>query len=150
MYHFISGYTAKVAGTERGVTEPTPNFSPCYGGPFLPLHPQRYAQMLGEKIEEHDSSVWLVNTGWIGGPYGVGNRISIKNTRNIINSIHDGSLARQETDEHPVFKLHMPKKCPGVPTDILNPRNLWDDKDAYDKQADMLAEKFTANYKLYS
>ncbi len=150
MYHFISGYTAKVAGTERGVTEPTPNFSPCYGGPFLPLHPQRYAQMLGEKIEEHGSSVWLVNTGWIGGPYGVGNRISIKNTRNIINAIHDGSLARQETEEHPVFKLQMPKKCPSVPTDILNPRNLWDNKDAYDKQADMLAEKFTANYKLYS
>ena len=150
MYHFISGYTAKVAGTEKGVTEPTPNFSPCYGGPFLPLHPQRYAQMLGEKIEQHQSSVWLVNTGWVGGPHGVGNRISIKNTRNIINAIHDGSLERQQTEEHPVFNLLMPKKCPGVPTDILNPKNLWENKDAYDKQAQMLAEKFTANYKLYS
>ncbi len=150
MYHFISGYTAKVAGTEKGVTEPTPNFSPCYGGPFLPLHPQRYAQMLGEKIATNKSPVWLVNTGWIGGPYGVGSRISIKNTRNIINSIHDGSLERQETHEHPVFKLSIPMKCPGVPTDILNPRNLWDDKEAYDKQAEMLAEKFSENYKLYS
>lgn len=150
MYHFISGYTAKVAGTEKGVTEPTPNFSPCYGGPFLPLHPQRYAQMLGEKIEKTNAAVWLVNTGWVGGPHGVGNRISIKNTRNIINAIHDGSLDRQETEEHPIFKLRMPKKCPGVPTDILNPKNLWDDKDAYDKQAQMLLEKFSVNYKLYT
>lgn len=150
MYHFISGYTAKVAGTEKGVTEPTPNFSPCYGGPFLPRHPQHYAKMLGEKIEKHGASVWLVNTGWIGGAFGVGERISIKNTRNIINAIHDGSLATVETQSHPVFEVLVPAECPGVPTEILNPRNAWADKNAYDAQASILADKFAANYALYS
>ena len=150
MYHYISGYTAKVAGTEKGVTEPTPNFSPCYGGPFLPMHPKHYAQMLGEKIEQHRSAVWLVNTGWVGGAYGVGKRISIKDTRNIINAIHDGSLAQKQTMEHPVFKLQMPVECDGVDSNVLNPSNLWQDKAAYDKQAQMLADKFADNYKKYA
>lgn len=150
MYHFISGYTAKVAGTEKGVTEPTPNFSPCYGGPFLPMHPKHYARMLGDRIEKHHSAVWLVNTGWVGGPYGIGNRISIKNTRNIINAIHDGSLAEQPTVEHPIFKLQMPAACTGVDSSVLNPKNLWQNNEEYDRQARMLADKFAENYKKYA
>src|SRR5690606_23525569 len=150
MYHFINGYTAKVAGTEKGVTEPVPNFSPCYGGPFLPLHPRQYAEMLGEKIGEYGATVWLVNTGWSGGPYGVGQRMAINHTRAIVNAVLDGHLDKVPTDTHPVFGLHMPIECPGVPAGVLNPRDTWSDKEAYDRQAKMLARRFAENFAKYS
>lgn len=150
MYHFINGYTAKVAGTEKGVTQPTPNFSPCYGGPFLPLHPRRYAEMLGRRIAEHGSHVWLINTGWTGGAYGVGQRMSIAHTRAIVNAALDGKLAGVPTVQHPIFGLHMPTHCPGVPSEVLDPRNTWNDKEAYDQQAQMLAGKFAENFAKYS
>lgn len=150
MYHFINGYTAKVAGTEKGITEPTPNFSPCYGGPFLPLHPSRYAQMLGKKIEQYQAKVWLINTGWTGGAYGVGKRISIKHTRAIVNAVLDGKLDNVATEAHPIFGLEMPTSCPDVPAEVLDPRNTWQDKDAYDAQAEMLAQKFEENFEKYA
>jgi phosphoenolpyruvate carboxykinase (ATP) len=150
MYHFINGYTARVAGTERGVTEPTPVFSPCYGGPFLPLHPQRYAEMLGEKIQQHDVTVWLINTGWTGGPYGEGERISIAHTRAIVNAALDGTLDNIETAPHELFGLEMPLTCPGVPSEVLDPRNTWADKAAYDVQAKMLAGEFANNFAKYA
>ncbi|MDH3279870.1 MAG: phosphoenolpyruvate carboxykinase [Gammaproteobacteria bacterium] len=150
MYHFINGYTAKVAGTEKGVTEPIPNFSPCYGGPFLPLHPRRYADMLGEKIAEHGSDVWLINTGWTGGPYGAGERMSIAYTRAIVNAALDGQLAGVNTVEHPIFGLHVPTECPGVPNQVLDPRNTWSDTAAYDRQARALAAEFAENFAKYS
>jgi len=150
MYHFINGYTAKVAGTEKGVTEPSPTFSPCYGGPFLPLHPRRYAEMLGTKLEEHGVTVWFINTGWTGGPYGVGERIPIHHTRAIVNAALDGKLSRITTVTHEVFGLQMPIECPGVPSDILSPRNTWTDKDAYDQQARTLARQFEENFLKYS
>ncbi|MES9903380.1 MAG: phosphoenolpyruvate carboxykinase [Sedimenticola sp.] len=150
MYHFINGYTAKVAGTEKGVTEPTPNFSPCYGGPFLPLHPRQYAELLGDKISEYGATVWLVNTGWSGGPYGVGKRMAINHTRAIVNAILDGKLDKVPTDTHPTFGLHMPIDCPDVPVGVLNPRNTWQDKSAYDAQAKSLAQKFADNFEQYS
>lgn len=150
MYHFINGYTAKVAGTELGVTEPTPNFSPCYGGPFMPLHPSRYAELLGSKVEEHNVAVWMVNTGWTGGPYGVGNRMSIKHTRAMVNAILDGSLEGVETITHPVFQVAVPTSCPNVPAEVLDPRNTWEDKAAYDEKANMLANKFAENFATYA
>ena len=150
MYHFINGYTAKVAGTELGVTEPTPNFSPCYGGPFMPLHPSKYAELLGEKIAKHGVDVWMVNTGWTGGPYGEGERMSIKHTRAMVNAILDGELANVETEIHPIFQVAVPTSCPNVPAEVLNPRNTWKDKTAYDEKANMLAEKFTENFKQYA
>jgi len=150
MYHFINGYTAKVAGTELGVTEPTPNFSPCYGGPFMPLHPSEYAELLGEKIAKHEVDVWMVNTGWTGGPYGVGERMSIKHTRAMVNAILDGELANVETETHPIFQTAIPTSCPNVPDEVLNPRNTWADKDAYDAQASKLATKFAENFEQYA
>jgi phosphoenolpyruvate carboxykinase (ATP) len=150
MYHFINGYTAKVAGTEKGVTEPTPNFSPCYGGPFLPLHPFRYAELLKEKIAKHGTDVWLINTGWSGGGYGVGERMSIHHTRAIVNAALDGKLVGVPTQMHPIFGVAMPTECPGVPNEVLDPRNTWADKDAYDRQARMLAEKFANNFEKYA
>ncbi len=150
MYHFINGYTAKVAGTELGVTEPTPNFSPCYGGPFMPLHPSKYAELLGEKIAKHEVNVWMVNTGWTGGPYGEGERMSIKHTRAMINAILDGELVHVETEVHPIFQVAVPVSCPNVPTEVLNPRNTWEDKSAYDEKANMLANKFTDNFEQYA
>jgi len=147
MYYFINGYTSKLAGTEEGVTEPVPNFSPCFGGPFLPRHPMVYAEMLAERVAKQSADVWLVNTGWSGGAYGVGERFSLKYTRAMISGILDGSLAGAETVAHPVFGLHMPTSIPGhdVPADVLNPRNTWSDKDAYDTTAKELAAKFRAN-----
>lgn len=150
MYHFINGYTAKVAGTEKGVTEPVPFFSPCYGGPFLPLHPFRYAELLKEKIDKHQTTVWLINTGWSGGGYGEGQRMSIAHTRAIVNSALDGKLAQVPTMEHPIFGVAMPTECPGVPSDVLDPRNTWSDKEAYDRQARMLAQKFADNFAKYA
>jgi len=146
MYYFINGYTSKVAGTEAGVTEPTPNFSPCFGGPFMPRRPAEYAQMLADRIKEHGANVWLLNTGWAGGPAGEnGKRFSLPYTRAMVTGILNGSLDNAETVEHPVFGLHMPTAVEGVPNDILNPRNLWEDKAAYDAQCDKLAKLFRNN-----
>src|SRR5580765_5374338 len=128
MYHFLSGYTAKVAGTEKGVTEPKPVFSTCFGAPFLPLVPGRYARMLGEKIAQHGSRVWLVNTGWTGGPYGTGKRMKIAYTRAMIAAALSGALDRVAYDRDPVFNIDVPTSCPGVSSDVLNPRNTWQDK----------------------
>ena len=150
MYHFINGYTAKVAGTEKGVTEPTPTFSPCFGGPFLPLHPQRYAELLGKKIDEHQANVWFINTGWTGGPYGEGQRIAINHTRAIINAALDGQLNDVATQTDPVFGVEVPTSCPGVPADVLDPRGTWADPVAYDAQARKLAGLFQENFTKYA
>lgn len=150
MYHFLSGYTAKIAGTERGVTEPSPNFSACYGAPFMPLHPQRYAELLGERLEKYNVNVWLINTGWTGGAYGVGNRMAIAHTRAMVNAVLDGRLQDVPTVQEPFFGLHVPTECPDVPNDVLNPRNTWEDKAAYDEQARKLAGMFVENFKQYA
>lgn len=149
MYHFISGYTAKVAGTETGVTEPQLTFSACFGGPFLPLHPAKYAEMFGEKIQKHKVNVWLINTGWSGGPYGIGKRINLPYTRTIINAAINGNLAKVEFETHPVFGLKIPKSCPGVPSEMLNPRNTWKNKDDYDVKANELAKALIKNFKTF-
>ena len=150
MYHFISGYTAKVAGTEEGVTEPQATFSACFGAPFMPLHPAQYADMLGKKMREHKVNVWLVNTGWTGGPYGVGSRIKLKYTRAMITAALNGSLATLEFVEHPVTMLHIPTSCPGVPSELLDPVKTWADADAYHAKADQLAEAFIKNFEKYA
>ena len=150
MYHFISGYTAKVAGTERGITEPVATFSPCFGGPFLTLHPLKYAELLKSKIQTHESKVYLVNTGWIGGSAASGaKRISIQNTRTMITSILDGSIEQSKFKTEPVFGLSCPLSLIGVDTEVLNPRSSWDNADDYDKQATTLGELFTNNFKTY-
>ena len=148
-YHFISGYTAKVAGTEEGITEPVPSFSACFGAPFMPLHPAKYAEMLSAKMNKHNVNVWLVNTGWTGGPYGVGSRMKLKYTRAMINAALDGKLDNVEYSTHSIFKLAMPTSCENVPSDILNPRNTWNDKDAYDKKASQLANQFHKNFETF-
>ena len=150
MYHFISGYTAKVAGTEVGVTEPTPNFSACFGAPFMVWHPTKYAELLAAKLEKHKAQTWLVNTGWSGGPYGVGSRIKLKFTRAIIDAIHSGELAKAKTTEDPIFGVQIPTECTGVPSEILQPRNTWSDKEGYDKTAKKLAGLFHDNFKKYA
>jgi phosphoenolpyruvate carboxykinase (ATP) len=149
MYHFLSGYTARVAGTEKGVTEPKAAFSTCFGAPFLPLNPNVYAKMLGEKIARHRASVWLVNTGWTGGPYGVGSRMKIAHTRAMITAALTGQLANVAYEKHPVLNLDMPKTCPGVPDSVLNPRNTWPDAATYDEQAKKLAQMFVENFKTF-
>jgi phosphoenolpyruvate carboxykinase (ATP) len=149
MYHFISGYTAKVAGAEVGVTEPETTFSPCFGGPFLVWHPNKYAELLAAKMKRHKARVWLVNTGWTGGAYGVGKRISLKYTRAIIDAIHDGALGRARIERHPVFGFDVVRECPGVPADILLPRDAWNDKTAYDATATRLASLFRDNFRKY-
>ncbi|HIM31425.1 MAG TPA: phosphoenolpyruvate carboxykinase (ATP) [Planctomycetes bacterium] len=148
-YHFISGYTAKVAGTEMGVTEPEATFSPCFGGPFLVWHPSKYASLLADKIVRHDSHVWLVNTGWNGGPYGVGSRIKLEHTRAIIEAIYSGKLAAARTSNVDVFGLAAVVECPGVPDHVLDPREAWSDTTAYDTMAHDLAEKFAENFTEY-
>jgi phosphoenolpyruvate carboxykinase (ATP) len=150
MYYFLSGYTAKLAGTERGVKEPMPTFSAAFGAAFLLLHPTVYAQELARKMKENGSTAYLVNTGWIGGPYGVGQRIDIDSTRNIISAILDGSLEKAEYEEFAPFGIKIPKEVPGVDSGILNPRNTWKYESAYNKQADMLAEKFIENFNKFS
>lgn len=145
-YHFISGYTAKVAGTEAGVTEPQPNFSACFGAPFMPLHPTRYAEMLSQKMKEANVTVWLVNTGWTGGPYGIGSRMKLKYTRAMITAALNGDLDHVEYQDHVVFGIAKPQSCPGVPSEVLNPRNTWEDKTLYDVKAIELAQKFKANF----
>ncbi|KUG08809.1 phosphoenolpyruvate carboxykinase [Solirubrum puertoriconensis] len=151
MYHFMSGYTAKVAGTEVGVTEPQTTFSACFGQVFLPLHPTKYAEMLGQKMEEHPNvNVWLVNTGWSGGSYGVGSRMKLSYTRAMITAALNGELNDVEFVKHPIFGVEVPASVPNVPTEILDPRNTWSDKEAYDKTAASLAEKFVANFQKFA
>jgi phosphoenolpyruvate carboxykinase (ATP) len=149
MYHFISGYTARVAGTEKGVTEPSPVFSACYGAPFMPLHPRRYAELLGERITRHGAKVWLINTGWSGGPYGVGERFAIPYTRAMVNAALNGDLDEVPTWRDPVFGLEVPETCPGVPEELLKPRETWSDPAAYDAQAAKLAAMFKENFADY-
>ncbi len=149
MFHFISGYTAKVAGTEEGISEPVTVFSSCFGAPFLPLHPTEYAEMLGEKMENSEVKIWLVNTGWTGGPYGTGARISLKYTRAMINAALEGNLDNVPYRTHPVFGLNMPQECPGVPAEVLNPVNTWSDKKDYLKHANKLALQFIDNFRKF-
>lgn len=150
MYQFISGYTAKVAGTEAGVTEPKSTFSACFGAPFLPLHPAKYAEMLGKKMEENNVTVWLVNTGWNGGPYGVGSRMKLGYTRAMITAALEGKLDDAEYDYTPWFKLAIPTSCPGVPSEILNARNTWPKPEDFDVQAKKLAAEFVKNFEKYA
>ena len=151
MYHFISGYTAKVAGTEVGIDDPVKTFSACFGAAFLPLHPTKYAELLGEKLRNNpDINVWLVNTGWSGGAFGTGSRIKLKYTRAMITAALRGDLKDVEYDNHQVFGLAMPKSCPDVPDDILNPRNTWKDANAYDQRANGLANSFIENFDQYA
>jgi phosphoenolpyruvate carboxykinase (ATP) len=149
MYHFLSGYTAKVAGTEKGVTEPRATFSTCFGAPFLPLAPSRYAAMLGERIARHRAHVWLVNTGWTGGPHGVGSRMSIRFTRAMIRAALAGDLDAVPYHTDPVFNVAVPASCPGVPPEVLQPRATWSDPAAYDRQAARLAQMFADNFRTF-
>ena len=149
-FQFISGYTAKVAGTEAGVTEPQTAFSACYGAPFMPLHPTKYADMLSSKMQAAGVNVWLVNTGWTGGEYGVGSRMKLKYTRAMITAALNGELDNIEFVNDPVFQLATPTTCPNVPDEILNPRNTWEDKAAYDEKANSLAQKFNDNFKQFA
>lgn len=150
MYHFISGYTAKVAGTEVGITEPTTTFSACFGKAFLPLHPTRYAELLGEKLKKNKVNVWLVNTGWSGGSYGVGSRMKLSYTRAMITAAINGELDKVKYESLPIFGLNFPLSCPNVPEEILNPRNTWKDKNAYDSKANALAGAFIKNFAQYA
>lgn len=149
MYQFISGYTAKVAGTEAGVTEPKATFSACFGAPFLPLHPGKYAEMLGNKMKDHQVNVWMVNTGWSGGAYGTGQRMKLNYTRAMISAALEGKLNNASYEPHPVFGMLMPTSCEGVPSDILNPRNTWANKEEYDIKAKELAGLFIKNFEKY-
>jgi phosphoenolpyruvate carboxykinase (ATP) len=150
MYHFMSGYTAKVAGTEVGITEPTTTFSAGFGAAFLPLHPAKYAKLLGEKLEGTTINVWLLNTGWSGGSYGVGSRIKLSYTRAMITAALTGKLDEVNYEILPVFDLSFPTSCEGVPSEILNPRNTWADKEKYDATANNLASKFVANFEKFA
>ena len=149
MFHFLSGYTAKVAGTERGITEPQATFSACFGALFMALHPTVYARLLGEKIKTHKVNCWLINTGWSGGPYGVGKRIHLPYTRAMVKAALNGSLADVETRHDPIFKLDVPVRCEGVPDEILDPKKTWEDPDAYDEKARELAGRFKENFKKF-
>lgn len=149
-YHFISGYTAKVAGTEAGITEPVPSFSACFGEPFMPLHPTVYAEMLSKKMQDAGVNVWLINTGWSGGPYGTGSRIKLKYTRAMITAILDGELDNVEFEQHPIFGLFMPKECPNVPSELLDPINTWLQKGAYVSKAIQLAHSFHLNFEKFA
>ncbi|MBK7291250.1 MAG: phosphoenolpyruvate carboxykinase (ATP) [Chitinophagaceae bacterium] len=150
MYQFISGYTAKVAGTELGVTEPKPTFSACFGAPFIPLHPGKYAKMLGEKMQEHKVNVWMINTGWTGGPYGTGSRMKLKYTRAMITAALEGKLNDVEFEADPIFGFGIPKECPDVPAEVLNPINTWADKTAFKEKSKYLAGLFVKNFDKYA
>jgi phosphoenolpyruvate carboxykinase (ATP) len=150
MYHFISGYTAKVAGTEAGIDEPQTTFSACFGAPFMPLHPTKYAEMLGEKMKNTNVNVWLVNTGWSGGEYGQGKRIKLSYTRSMISAALNGELEKVEFTKHSIFGIRMPESCSGVPSEILSPRNTWTDEDRYDKKANELAKAFIKNFEKFA
>lgn len=150
MYHFLSGYTAKVAGTEKGLgSEPQATFSTCFGAPFMALHPTIYSRLLGKKMAEHQVDCWLVNTGWSGGPYGVGSRMKIAYTRAMVSAALNGSLAKVETEEDPIFGVHVPVSCPNVPSEVLQPRNTWEDKSSYDEYARKLAGMFQKNFEQF-
>lgn len=149
MYHFLSGYTSKVAGTERGITEPQATFSIGFGEPFLPLSPLKYARLLGEKIDQHQTQVYLLNTGWTGGPYGVGQRMNLKYTRAMVTAILEGQLADVAWEKDPIFQVQIPQSCPGVPAKLLQPSNTWSDKNAYRQMADKLAARFAENVKRF-
>jgi phosphoenolpyruvate carboxykinase (ATP) len=149
MYHFLSGYTAKVAGTERGVTEPSATFSACFGAPFLPMHPGVYARMLGERIAQHGVKVWLVNTGWTGGAYGAGSRMKLAYTRAMVRAALAGMLDHVGYVRDPVFGIEVPSAVPDVPTGVLTPRGTWADPAAYDRQARDLARMFNENFGQY-
>ncbi len=148
-YHFISGYTAKVAGTEAGITEPVPSFSACFGAPFMPLHPTKYAEMLSKKMQEAGVTVWLVNTGWTGGPYGIGSRMKLKHTRAMITAAMNGELTNVDYREHTVFGLNFPTTCPNVPSEVLSPRGTWNNDENYYKTAQKLADEFKNNFKQF-
>jgi phosphoenolpyruvate carboxykinase (ATP) len=150
MYHFMSGYTAKVAGTEVGITEPTTTFSAGFGAAFLPLHPAKYAQLLGEKLEGTGINVWLINTGWTGGSYGVGTRMKLAHTRAMITAALTGKLNDVAFEQMPFFDLSFPTSCDGVPAALLNPRHTWSDKNAYDDTAASLAAKFVKNFEKFA
>jgi phosphoenolpyruvate carboxykinase (ATP) len=150
MYHFLSGYTAKVAGTERGVTEPSATFSACFGAPFMPLHPGRYAELLGEKIRRHEAPVWLINTGWTGGPYGEGERIGLAQTRRMVGAALSGELDDVECRPDPLFGLNVPVKIEGVVAELLRPRDTWADPTEYDERATRLTEMFEQNFSQYA
>jgi phosphoenolpyruvate carboxykinase (ATP) len=150
MYHFLSGYTAKLAGTEAGLgSEPVPEFSACFGSPFLPLAPKVYAEMLGNRLRQHNAQCWLVNTGWTGGAFGAGKRMSLKHTRAMVHAALDGRLAAVDYVTEGAFGLSIPTSCPDVPSELLHPRNAWADKAAYDAQAKLLAEKFEENFRKF-
>jgi len=149
MLWFLMGYTSKLAGTEVGVTEPQATFSACFGAAFLVWHPSKYAELLAQKMEEHGAKAWLVNTGWTGGPFGIGSRIRLRYTRAIINAIHDGSLDKVKTVTDPFFGFEVPTSCLHVPDAVLIPRNTWHDEHAYDEQARKLAKLFKKNFKQY-
>ncbi|MEM9666750.1 MAG: phosphoenolpyruvate carboxykinase (ATP), partial [Bacteroidota bacterium] len=150
MYHFISGYTAKVAGTEVGVTEPEATFSACFGAPFMVWHPSKYAELLAQKMEANNVKAWLVNTGWTGGAYGTGHRMSLQHTRAILDAIHAGALDEAPTTTDPIFGFEVPTVCPHVPAEVLIPRHTWADKEAYDRQAQKLAELFAKNFEQFA
>ena len=151
IYYFISGYTAKIAGTEAGLgKEPQATFSTCFGAPFMVLHPTVYANLLRERMESHKADCWLINTGWTGGPFGVGKRMKIAYTRAMVKAALDGTLAKASTETDPIFNLQIPTECPGVPEEVLDPRNTWDDKDAYDAQARDLASRFKQNFQVFA
>ena len=150
MYHFLSGYTAKVAGTEKGVTEPTATFSACFGAPFMPLHPSVYAEMLGQRIQQHGAKVWLVNTGWTGGPHGVGSRMKLAYTRRMVNAALAGELDNAPTTQDPIFGVEIPTQIEGVPSEVLVPKNTWSDAAAFEAQATKLARMFVDNFQLFA
>ena len=149
MYYFLSGYTAKVAGTETGVNEPQATFSACFGAVFLVWHPTKYAHMLGELLQQHNAQVWLVNTGWSGGAYGVGKRMKLSHTRAMVRDALNGALAKTPVRTDPVFGLQVPTVVDGVPTEVLDPRGTWSDAAAYDAQASKLAQMFRENIKKF-
>jgi len=150
MYHFTSGYTAKIPGTEQGIAEPIATFSACFGAPFLLWHPAKYAELLAEKMKKHNVNVWLVNTGWYGGSYGTGARISLKYSRAIIDAIHSGELAKAETQKDAYFGLDVVQNCPEVPSSVLNPEKAWGDKDAYGETAHKLIALFRDNFSKFA
>ena len=149
MYHFLSGFTSKLAGTERGIIEPQATFSACFGAPFMPRPPMVYARLLAEKLERHGAEVFLINTGWLWGPYGVGRRIPIKHTRQLVTAAIDDGLRWVEYRHDPLFNLDIPLDCCGAPADLVNPRNAWEDKEAYDRAAIRLAGLFVDNFKKF-
>jgi phosphoenolpyruvate carboxykinase (ATP) len=149
MYQFISGYTAKIAGTEEGIKSPKATFSCCFGAPFMPLHPGAYAKLLGDKIESNQCQVWLINTGWSGGAYGTGKRMSLPNTRKMIEAVLDNTIDQGGYEDFPVFNFKVPKQVPGVDSNILQPENTWEDKSAYEAARTSLANLFQNNFKKF-